>query len=224
MGPSMGLPAEREPPLSVPLPRDAFFGRGAALGDLEALLLRGERLVTLVGPGGIGKTRLALELCRRIAGGPDQGDGVVFCDLSDAPHAVAAADAVGRALGIDAGSVDGPAALGARIAAAGRVLLVLDDLERIVDDLAPHVGAWLDAAPELRIVATSRERLRLPDELVRDVEPLAVPESNDEAVLCDSDAVRLFFSRANRRRTLDPRAEVHAVAALVRRPGLSWSL
>lgn len=212
----MGLPAESVTPPSVPLPRDAFFGRGALLSELEALLAGGERLVTLVGPGGIGKTRLALELCRRVSTGPDRGDGVVFCDLSEAPDALAAADAVARVLGVDAGTVEGPASLGARLASVGRVLLVLDDLERIVDELAPHVGAWLDAAPELRLVATSRERLRLPDELVKEVEPLAVPDARDEAVLRECDAVRLFFARANRRRSLDPRTEVHAVAALVR--------
>jgi len=212
MAPLMGLPDLGAPRFSVPAAPDAFFGRDRLLADLTAALERGERLLTLVGPGGIGKTRAALELCRRLEATVEAADGVWFCDLSDARDGMQASDVVARTLGLDTKERD----LGPALAGCGRVLLVLDDLERVVAELAPLVQRWLDDAPELRVLATSRERLRLRDELVFEVEPLGVPELDDPAAMLGSDAVRLFLARASRRRTLDADAVATTLGAIVR--------
>ncbi|MBL8715753.1 MAG: tetratricopeptide repeat protein [Myxococcales bacterium] len=208
----MGLPDPGAPRFSVPASPDAFFGRERLLEDLASALERGERLLTLVGPGGIGKTRAALELCRRLEGTVEAADGVWFCDLSDARDATQASDAVARTLGLDTPDRD----LGPALAGCGRVLLVLDDLERVVAELAPLVQRWLDDAPELRVLSTSRERLRLRDELVFEVAPLEVPQLDDPAALLSSDAVRLFLARAGRRRALDAEAVAVTLGAIVR--------
>jgi predicted ATPase len=160
----------------------AFFsplvGRRDALARLRARLDGGVRLVTLVGPGGIGKTRLARELLAERPAG-------VFCDLAPATTAAEVAAAVARALDVQGGDGD----LVARVAAALRgreaPLVVLDNCEQVIASAAETVGAWLSAAPSARFVATSRQPLGLPAEAVEPVEPLQAEE-----------AARLFRARA----------------------------
>ncbi|MER7701455.1 BTAD domain-containing putative transcriptional regulator [Kitasatospora sp. NPDC097605] len=181
----------------LPAPRTALVGRGPALESLTALLAT-QRLVTLTGPGGVGKTRLALALAHRLTDGPGAGvpDGVRLVELAalpadttDLPRAVAAA------LGIREGAEPAPAPLPhatdgpSRALAAAlrdrRALLVLDNCEHVVEQAAALVSALLDAAPGLRVLATSRESLRLPGEVLFPVPPLG-PDA----------AARLFTERA----------------------------
>ncbi|WP_328952936.1 BTAD domain-containing putative transcriptional regulator [Kitasatospora purpeofusca] len=176
----------------LPAPRTALVGRGPAL-EVLARLVRTERLVTLTGPGGVGKTRLALALARRLADGTeaDAPDGVRFVELAALPaDAADLAQAVAAALGLR--QVAGPAAHragpGPALAAAlrdRRVLLVLDNCEHVIEPAADLVSDLLDGAPGLTVLATSRESLRLPGEAVFPVAPL------DPAA-----AAQLFVERA----------------------------
>ncbi|MFF1903642.1 BTAD domain-containing putative transcriptional regulator [Kitasatospora sp. NPDC058218] len=166
-------------PSNLPAPRTTLVGRGPAL-DALARLVRAERLVTLTGPGGVGKTRLALALARRLAEDPEGGapDGVQLVELAALPaDAADLAQAVAAALGIRPAAVPAapPGALLPALAVAlrgRRVLLVLDNCEHVIDSAADLVATLLDTASELRILATSRESLRLPGEAVFPVAPL----------------------------------------------------
>lgn len=198
---STWMPA-REVPHNLPAERDPFFGRQ---GTLDALLRRlggGARLVTLLGPGGVGKTRLALQHARGWRG--DFAGGTWFCDLSTATSAIGVHHAVASALGVPAGGSDVAASLAAAIAARGDCLLVLDNFEQVARHAGPTVGHWLEACPAARFVVTSREVLGLPGEHVLSVAPLETAE-----------AVALFFDRAAAARgDADPGAAPDGVAAV----------
>ncbi|KJY30692.1 BTAD domain-containing putative transcriptional regulator, partial [Streptomyces sp. NRRL S-495] len=163
----------------LPAPRNALVGRGPALEAL-ARLVRTERLVTLTGPGGVGKTRLALALARRLADGPEAGapDGVRFVELAALPaDAADLAQAVAAALGLrqvagPAAHRAGPVPALAAVLRGRRVLLVLDNCEHVIEPAADLVASLLDGAPGLTVLATSRESLRLPGEAVFPVTPL----------------------------------------------------
>ena len=158
-------------PAAHPLPQriDRFVGRRRELAELAALLRR-TRLVTLVGPPGAGKTRLAVELANRIRG--RYPDGVHLVPLHQASRvapAVAAVLAVatpGRATSREAVA----AALAGRTA-----LLVLDTCEHLVGDCAEAVAALARYAPGLSVLATSREPLRVPGEVAYPVPALGLP-------------------------------------------------
>ncbi len=184
----------------------AFIGRGEELAWLAARIDAGERLITVTGPGGMGKTRLTRELVRRHA---ERFDGAWLADLTEVVTVEGLAAAVAHALGVPTGRGEALAdTLGHALEARGRVLLVLDNFERLVGAAGGLIGAWLHAAPELVLLVTSRERLRLDDELVFELGPLpavapdhtaneAPDNAPDEAV---ADGVRLLLERASRHR------------------------
>jgi predicted ATPase len=157
-------------------------GREAELAELAALVRDGSRLVTLTGTGGIGKTRLALQLGHDLADA--FADGVHFVDLSHLTDPVLVPGTIAAVLGLatqrDEQSL---AALGAFLGER-RALLILDNFE-VVDAAAPVVSELLRAAPALVVLATSRGPLRLSGEQQSRVGPLPMP-----------DAVRLFSARA----------------------------
>jgi predicted ATPase len=188
----------------------SFVGRASDVSSIQERLDR-ERLVTILGPGGIGKTRLALRVAETCVDGyaAHGGGGVWFCDLTEAADASAVASAVAATLGLEFDAAASAALLSARVgralAARGRVLLVLDNFEGVVSHAAATVGEWLRAAPSARFLVTSRIALGLPGEQ-RSVVP---PMERD-------DAIELFARRARQvRPSFDPAAEGPNVATII---------
>ncbi|GAA2029271.1 BTAD domain-containing putative transcriptional regulator [Polymorphospora rubra] len=212
---------------SIPARLDELVGRAEALTELRGLLAGG-RLVTLVGPGGVGKTRLATEAARDAADRPDGAgpafpDGVHLVELAALPAGdPGVADRVLAAL--DVREVAGAAATAPeRLLAAvrhRRLLLVLDNCEHVVEPAADLVARLLRDAPGVTVLATSREPLGLTGERLWDVPPLAVPgERPDVDAVRRSAAARLFAARAAARQhgfRIDERT-APAVAQLCRR-------
>lgn len=160
----------RELPHNLPAERDGFVGRRESLLTLAARFDAGARLVSLLGIGGIGKTRLALRYARLWLG--DHPGGAWFCDLAAARTAEGIVHAVAQGLEVQLGTADPVRQLGAAIAGRGPCLVVLDNFEQVVSHAGATLGVWLDRAPEAHFVVTSRERLGLPGEQLVDMEPL----------------------------------------------------
>jgi predicted ATPase/class 3 adenylate cyclase len=182
-------------PNNLPLQVSEFFGRETELAATRAMLLEpNTRLVTLTGPGGTGKTRLALQVAAELV---DQyRDGVFFVDLSAERTPDAAFEAILRDLGLS-GSREGPPLQSLKVKLKDRnLLLVLDNFEQVTD-AAVGVAELLQNCPELEVVATSREALRLRGEHIFPVPPLSLPDPRDRAsVIAGSEAVSLFVERA----------------------------
>ncbi len=199
----------------------SVLGRERALADLGALLRRDDaRLVTLLGPGGIGKTTLATAVASRLR--PAFPDGVFVAPLEGAAGSDAVARMVARAMGV---AVNPRARIAPQLTAtleARRALLVLDGFETHLDEVAA-VEALVRDTRELRLLVTSRARLQLSNEFVVDVEPLethangAAPEAVAAAA---SPAAQLFVRAAAHRapaevvRGFDPATVERIVAAL----------
>ncbi|MDQ1647091.1 MAG: hypothetical protein QOJ50_3275, partial [Cryptosporangiaceae bacterium] len=206
------------PAPEVPASIDLFVGRDRALADAPALLANA-RLLTLAGPGGVGKTRLASELSQRIRG--SYRGGILWAEL--APVAPVPAEAqLGARAGIEAAIVAaaGPGAHGKRIGellatacATGPVLLVLDNCEHLVEEAARTASSLLTAHPLLRILATSREPLRIPGETILPVRPLTDEPAGTRGG--PPPAVRLFVDRARAASAdFDPDTHAKAIAEL----------
>ena len=204
-------------PNNLPPQVTSFIGRERELNEIEALLTQA-RLITLLGMGGLGKTRLSLQVAAEVM--PQYPDGAWFVDLTPIRDAARVVDEAARALGVT--EEPGRPALQSVCAhlKSRRLLLILDNCEQVIEPVAEVVAAILNAAPEVRIVTSSRETLRVPGEHVYPILPLPVPGRHDDVQsLAQSTAVRLFVERARSQKpgfSLDER-EAPAIAELVAR-------
>lgn len=174
------LGSERFPPLktisntNLPRPASSFVGREREVSEIASLLRHEARLVTLTGPGGTGKTRLAIETAYELV--PEHRNGVFWVDLAALRDPALVLGTIGQTLGAKDGL--------AEHIAEREMLLLLDNLEQVVE-AAPELAALVESCPNLRLLATSRERLRVRGEIQYQVLPLA-----------ESEAVELFSARA----------------------------
>ncbi|GGL94613.1 hypothetical protein GCM10010129_43150 [Streptomyces fumigatiscleroticus] len=201
---------------ALPAPLTAFIGRVRERGEL-AEAVKGHRLVTVTGPGGVGKTRLALAVAAELGG--DFTDGVWFVDLVPVAEPGRVGAAVAAAVGV--GEQPGHGIDDAVLAALAdhRALLVLDNCEQVRDGVAPFLERLLAACPRLRVLVTSRARLMVPFERVFPVPPLS-REGGDE-----SDAVALFMDRAAAvGRPLGPAVSEGVVAVCERLGGMALAI
>jgi predicted ATPase/DNA-binding CsgD family transcriptional regulator len=175
----------------------SFVGRADAVGEVSGLL-DDYRLVTVTGPGGMGKTRLAGEVARRVTG--RFADGVWLVELAAVPDPARVPSAVAAVLGVR--ELPGVAVTDSLVTVLARqqLLLVLDNCEHVIEAVARLCGVMLPAADDVRVLATSREPVGVSGETRYRLPPLALPVLGDEAA--GSDAVALFVDRARR---ADPR-------------------
>jgi predicted ATPase/class 3 adenylate cyclase/DNA-binding CsgD family transcriptional regulator len=193
----------------------SFVGRSVELDKVADLLAR-HRMVTVTGPGGMGKTRLAGEVARHVA---DRfADGVWLAELAGVADPDLVPDAVAAALGMQHSGGPALEAL-ADVLAVRQVLLVLDNCEHLIDAVAQLCEMLLPAADDVRILATSREPAGVAGEARYRLHPLGVPEPGQDGGADGSAAVALFADRA---RQADPDFTMNgetgsAVARLVSR-------
>lgn len=184
---------------NLPIPLSSFVGRLIELAELEELL-PAERLVTLWGPGGAGKTRLAVEVGRRVL--KRFPAGVWLVDLAPLDDPALVAPAVMSALGIVSdgvhATVAGPADQLGGYLRPRHLMLVLDNCEHVIEAVARLTHTLLSRCPHLCVLATSRELLALPGERVWPVPPLSLPAEGetDPARIGSCDAAALFSERA----------------------------
>ncbi len=194
--PDTAEPTSRVEAARLPAPASSFVGRVRELEDVRRLLGT-RRLVTLTGPGGCGKTRLAIEaLCGAAAEFPD---GVYPVDLAAYAGPGREAEAVAAALGLREEPDASPLASLTRALVDRRLVLLLDNCEHMIAGCAALVDALLSACPSLTILATSREALNVAGEERYLVPALALPPKRtppEPDRLASFDAVRLFVDRA----------------------------
>ncbi len=193
------------PPTNLPAAMSDFIGREAELATVHELLQH-NRLVTLVGTGGIGKTRLALEAAREAL--DEFPDGVWLAELAPLADPELVASAMHAALGLQSGTGRWT---GERLAAALRerkLLLVLDNCEHLISAAAREAETLLAAAPQLSILATSQEPLGIEGECTLRLRPLEFPAEHTAGLASTQrhGAVRLFVARAQ---AADPQFELN---------------
>ena len=178
--------------IRVPIPRSTLVGREEEIEQVSALL-DDARMVTLTGPGGTGKSRLAIAVAHQMAA--TFPDGVFFVPLDSVTDSELVADAILAPLGVASRGATDPLQQLEEYLEGRRVLLVLDNFEHLLG-AAEKVAALLEAAPRLGILATSRAPLRIRAEHEVQVPPLQVPDADDPTAIWDVEAVRLFVERA----------------------------
>ncbi len=172
--------SERFPPLktisntNLPRPASSFVGRNHEIEEVATLLRDGARLLTLTGPGGSGKTRLAIEVAAQLV--PEFRNGVFWVGLAALRDSALVAETIARTLGAKDGLADH---VGER-----ELLLVLDNLEQVIE-AAPDIASLVESCPNLTLIVTSRELLRVRGEVEHPVPPLA-----------GSEAIELFCARS----------------------------
>jgi non-specific serine/threonine protein kinase len=208
--PAGSVPADRVHNLPVSL--TSFLGRTSESARMQAMLAR-HRLVTVTGPGGSGKTRLAVEVARALVSRFD--DGVWLVELAQVEDPGLVPTAVAVVLGVREQPGLSLADSLAAVMGGRHVLLVLDNCEHVIDAAAGLCGTLLRAGDDLRVLATSREPLEVAGEARFPLPPLLVPADDTAAGLATYESVALFVERACQADpgfTLTP-----AVATIVRR-------
>jgi predicted ATPase/transcriptional regulator with XRE-family HTH domain len=190
--PGMSKPAGNLPAQITPL-----VGRDWEVEELRRLV-EADRLVTLTGIGGVGKSRLALHVAHLAL--PGFGDGTWLAELADVTDPSLVPLAVAHALELREIPGRSPFELLIQALRGKQLLLVLDNCEQVRDTVAGLVDQLIRSCPELRVLATSRERLDVAGEVTWPLAPLIVPPAEDGTVdrIARSDAVRLFIERATR--------------------------
>jgi predicted ATPase/class 3 adenylate cyclase len=203
-GEALWLPL-REVPHTLPAERDAFVGRRATLAALAGHYNAGARLVSLLGIGGGGKTRLALRYGWLRLG--DYPGGVWFCELAGARTVEGLVSAVAQGLGVPLGKDDPVQQVGHAIAGRGACLVVLDNFEHLARHAETTLGQWLERAADARFLVTTREVLGIGGEVAVTLAPLPI-----------EDAQALFMRRAAAaKRDFAPTADdIAAIPALVK--------
>lgn len=172
-----------------------FVGRDNEIAEIEALL-KLHRLVTITGSGGVGKTRVAVEISRRLQS--DEQREIRFVDLSAISGGAFVAGTIATTLGVGLGQADNPLLSLAAKLKARRLLLVLDNCEHVIEDSAAATSAILRACPDVVILATSRDRLSIEGECSYRMPSLFVPERTPATAEAASKypSFRLFVDRA----------------------------
>jgi predicted ATPase/DNA-binding CsgD family transcriptional regulator len=198
---------------NLPIPSTTFVGRQSELNDLNTLLTDpGCRLLTLTGPGGIGKTRLALEMARTASGNafpngihtaylqaltsPDD----IVPTIADALHCLLLGEQTPKAQLLD-------------YLHRKQLLLILDNYEHLMDSVG-LLSEILDSAPQVKLLVTSRERLRLREEWILDLEGLPYPENEQMTALDDYAAIQLFRQSARRLDYIPKDADATAIGRI----------
>src|SRR5215471_15060797 len=183
----------------LPLPRSKLIDREQELAQVRAQLMQQDvGLVTLTGPGGVGKTRLALQVAVELA--PKFAVGAAFIELSSLTDPKLLVPTVARALGLSEARAEAGNEQLLEYLRPREVLLVLDNTEQLVATTAPLAAQALEVAPRLKLLVTSREPLRVRDEQIVPVHPLSLPEPTqvpDLAQLSAIPSVALFVERAH---------------------------
>ena len=204
---------------NLPAPRTSFIGREREMLEVKRELTM-TRLLTLVGTGGSGKTRLALEVSRSLVGA--YPDGVWLVELAPLSEGPLVPQSVARALGVKERPGEPLTDTLAEVLRAKQTLLVLDNCEHLVGAIAHLVDVILDACPGVRVLATSREGLGIAGEMKHLVRSLSVPDPRQRPTaeeLERYESVRLFVERARHRNPtfdLTPQ-DVQAVARICER-------
>jgi predicted ATPase/DNA-binding CsgD family transcriptional regulator len=193
------------PKHNLPAPATNFVGRRREIAEVNHLL-RTSRLLTLTGPGGTGKTRLALRVASENV--YDFADGVYFVDLAPLSDDTLVTRAVAAVLGVIGNSRESLLDTLKRVLTAQEMLLLIDNFEHVIE-AASLVSALLAAAPRLKVLVTSREALRLSGEQEYPVPPLSLPSGDRLSIqhLTESEAVSLFVQRVQ---MMQPRFEVRS--------------
>jgi len=191
------------PGLNLPSAVTSFVGREGELQALKERML-GRRLITVLGPGGTGKTRLAVQVATEVGRQFRHGVGLVHLAPVATPDRLA--QAIATALGVVLQPQPGVKEQLLAYLRPKEMLLVLDNFEHLTDG-ADLVAEILEEAPQVRVLVTTRERLRLPGESFLELGGLSVPESADLPTAALSTSVQLFVERA---RQLDEGFRLHA--------------
>ncbi len=181
---SIAVPIEvSQTQTNIEVPLDTFVGRTAEIQILRAALATNDRLITMLGAGGSGKTRLAVHF------GAQSADrfmgGVWFCDLCEARDADDLIEAMGRSLNLEFGGSDNAAQLTRAMQGRGPALFIIDNVEQVASAAAELLSGWVREVPQGVFLVTSRIRLHLAGATVVAVDPLTLP-----------DAMQLFIDRA----------------------------
>ena len=214
------------PQATFPAVATALFGREDDLHALTRMALEQRtRHMTLIGPGGVGKTRLAIEAGRRLAG--DFADGAGFVALAEITEPRELASAIARAIDVPVRPGEPPTAALQRFLAERHMLLVLDNFEHLVDS-ASMVGDLLAACPRVTVVVTSREPTRLAAERLYPVQPLQFPDGDVTPAESESyGAVAMFCDRIRARNpgfALEESSTAHVLKICRRLDGLPLAL